>query len=110
MNETTAAIGLGVSAADEKKALARYAAVCWVSERVSEEHPGGCALQTAVAEVEGHEDVVHAARTDGEEPALDAGERREIANVAGAQMGLEDVDRFPYSPARIAASVAEIDP
>lgn len=50
MNETTAAIGLGVSAADEKKALARYAAVCWVSERVSKEHPAGCALQAAVAE------------------------------------------------------------
>jgi len=49
MNETTAAIGLGVSAADEKKALARYAAVCWVSERVSQEHPSGCALQTATA-------------------------------------------------------------
>ena len=50
MNETTAAIGLGVSAADEQKALARYAAVCWVSERVWQEHPSGCALQTAVAE------------------------------------------------------------
>jgi putative transposase len=50
MNETTAAIGLGVSVADEKKALARYAAVCWVSERVSKENPAGCALQTAVAE------------------------------------------------------------
>jgi transposase InsO family protein len=31
--------GLGVPEADQKKALARYAAVCWVSERVSEEHP-----------------------------------------------------------------------
>jgi hypothetical protein len=50
MNKTTAAIGLGVSAADEKKALARYAAVCWVSERVSKDNPVGCALQTAVAE------------------------------------------------------------
>ena len=50
MNETTAAIGLGVSVADEKKALARYAAVCWVSERVSKENPTGCALQAAVAE------------------------------------------------------------
>jgi transposase InsO family protein len=49
MNETTAAIGLDVSVADEKKALARYAAVCWVSERVSKENPSGCALQTAVA-------------------------------------------------------------
>jgi transposase InsO family protein len=50
MNDTTAKIGLGVSVADEKKALARYAAVCWVSERVSKENPSGCALQTAVAE------------------------------------------------------------
>ena len=50
MNEITGQIGLGVSDADEKKALARYAAVCWVSERVSSEHPSGCALQTAVAE------------------------------------------------------------
>ncbi len=50
MNETTAAIGLGVSSADEKKALARYAAVCWVSERVSTENPSGCALQTATVE------------------------------------------------------------
>ena len=50
MNETMPAIGLGVSVADEKKALARYAAVCWVSERVSKENPAGCALQTAVAE------------------------------------------------------------
>lgn len=48
--DTTPAIGLGVSAADEKKALARYAAVCWVSDRVSKEHPGRRALQTAVAE------------------------------------------------------------
>jgi putative transposase len=50
MNESTPAVGLGVSVADEKKALARYAAVCWVSERVSQENPAGCALQTAVAE------------------------------------------------------------
>ena len=50
MNETIPAIGLGVSVADENKALARYAAVCWVSERVSKENPAGCALQTAVAE------------------------------------------------------------
>ena len=50
MNETTPVVGLGVSVADEKKALARYAAVCWVSERVSKENPNGCALQTAVAE------------------------------------------------------------
>lgn len=42
--------GLGVSEADQKKALARYAAVCWVSERVSEEHPVGWTLQTATAE------------------------------------------------------------
>lgn len=50
MKENTSEIGLGVSVADEKKALARYAAVCWVSERVSKENPTGCALQTAVAE------------------------------------------------------------
>ena len=50
MNETTAEIGLGVSVADEKKALARYAAVCWVSDRVSEENPARCALQAATAE------------------------------------------------------------
>jgi hypothetical protein len=42
--------GLGVPEADQKKALARYAAVCWVSERVSEEHPLGWTLQTATAE------------------------------------------------------------
>jgi transposase InsO family protein len=41
---------LGVPEADQKKALARYAAVCWVSERVSEEHPGGWTVQTATAE------------------------------------------------------------
>ena len=50
MQDTTAAIGLGVSSADEKKALARYAAVCWVSDRVSAESPASCALQTATAE------------------------------------------------------------
>ena len=50
MNDTTREIGLGVSAADERKALARYAAVCWVNDRVSKENPAGCALQTAVAE------------------------------------------------------------
>ena len=42
--------GLGVPEADQKKALARYAAVCWVSERVSEEHPVGWTLQTSTAE------------------------------------------------------------
>ena len=41
--------GLGVSSADQKKALARYAAVCWVSERVSEEHPR-LGLQSATLE------------------------------------------------------------
>ena len=50
MNDITAAIGLGVSVADEKKALARYAAVCWVGDRVSEENPARCALQAATAE------------------------------------------------------------
>jgi len=42
--------GLGVPEADQKKALARYAAVCWVSERVSEEHPCGRTLQTATSQ------------------------------------------------------------
>jgi len=42
--------GLGVPEADQKKALARYAAVCWVSERVSEECPSRRTLQTAIAE------------------------------------------------------------
>lgn len=42
--------GLGVSEADQKKALARYAAVCWVSERVSKDDPSGWTLQTATAE------------------------------------------------------------
>ena len=42
--------GLGVSAADQKKALARYAAVCWVNERVSKGNPNGQALQTATME------------------------------------------------------------
>ena len=42
--------GLGVPEADQKLALARYAAVCWVSERVSEEHPTRWTLQTAIAE------------------------------------------------------------
>lgn len=50
MNETISENGLGVSGADQKKALARYAAVCWVSERVSKENPSCCALQTATAE------------------------------------------------------------
>lgn len=42
--------GLDVSSADQKKALARYAAVCWVSERVSEEHPNRLGLQSATLE------------------------------------------------------------
>ena len=42
--------GLGVPEADQKKALARYAAVCWVSERVSEEHPCRRTLQSATCE------------------------------------------------------------
>ena len=50
MKEKTHQNGLGVPEADQKKALARYAAVCWVSERVSEEHPAGWTLQTSTAE------------------------------------------------------------
>jgi putative transposase len=50
MNDITSTIGLGVSAADEKKALARYAAVCWVNERVSQENPARGTLQAATAE------------------------------------------------------------
>jgi putative transposase len=42
--------GLGVPEADQKKALARYAAVCWVSERVSEEHSAGWTVQAATTE------------------------------------------------------------
>ncbi|MBL7076702.1 MAG: DDE-type integrase/transposase/recombinase [Kiritimatiellae bacterium] len=42
--------GLGVSEADQKRALARYAAVCWVSERASKDDPSGWTLQTATAE------------------------------------------------------------
>ena len=50
MKDKTHQNGLGVPEADQRKALARYAAVCWVSERVSEEHPGGWTVQTATAE------------------------------------------------------------
>jgi putative transposase len=50
MNTTHQKKGLGVSEADQKKALARYAAVCWVSERVSEEHPNRLGLQSATVE------------------------------------------------------------
>lgn len=41
---------LGVSEADQKKALARYAAVCWVGERVSNENPDRTGLQPAAVE------------------------------------------------------------
>lgn len=50
MKDKTSQNGLGVPEADQKKALARYAAVCWVSERVSEEHPCTRTLQTATSE------------------------------------------------------------
>jgi len=50
MTDKASQNGLGVPEAEQKKALARYAAVCWVSERVSEEHPGGWTLQAATAE------------------------------------------------------------
>jgi transposase InsO family protein len=50
MKDKTHQKGLGVPEADQKKALARYTAVCWVSERVSEESPNRCALQTVIAE------------------------------------------------------------
>jgi len=50
MNTTHQKSGLGVSEADQKKALARYTAVCWVNERVSEGNPNGRALQTATME------------------------------------------------------------
>jgi len=42
--------GLGVPEADQNKALARYAAVCWVTERVCQEHPSRWTLHTATAE------------------------------------------------------------
>lgn len=42
--------GLGVPEADQNKALARFAAVCWVNERVDEEDPSGRTLQTATSE------------------------------------------------------------
>lgn len=50
MDEIASQIGLDVPAAAERKALARYAAVCWVNDRVGEDNPSGCALQTAVAQ------------------------------------------------------------
>jgi putative transposase len=50
MNTTNQKNGLGASEADQKKALARYAAVCWVNERVSEENPHSRILQTALTE------------------------------------------------------------
>ena len=50
MKDTAVQNGLGVPEADQKKALARYAAVCWVSERVSEEHPAGRTVQTVTAQ------------------------------------------------------------
>lgn len=50
MNTTHQKSGLDVSEADQKKALARYAAVCWVNERVSKGNPDGRALQTATME------------------------------------------------------------
>jgi len=50
MKHKTVQNGLGVPEADQKKALARYAAVCWVSERVSEGHPSVRTLQTVTSE------------------------------------------------------------
>ena len=50
MNTTHQKNGLDVPVANQKKALARYAAVCWVNERVSQENPDGRALQTAIME------------------------------------------------------------
>jgi len=50
MNTTHQKNGLDAPVADQKKALARYAAVCWVNERVSQENPDGRALQTAIME------------------------------------------------------------
>lgn len=50
MNDKAPQNGLGVPEADQKKALARYAAVCWVSNRVSEGAPDGRTLQVAIVE------------------------------------------------------------
>jgi putative transposase len=50
MKDKSSQDGLGVPEADQKKALARYAAVCWVSERVSGESPSVRTLQTATSE------------------------------------------------------------
>ena len=50
MKHKTSQNGLGVPEADQKKALARYAAVCWLSERVSGEHPSVRTVQTATSE------------------------------------------------------------
>jgi len=50
MKEKPSENGLGVSEAEQKKALARYAAVCWVSERVSEQDPCVGTLQTVISQ------------------------------------------------------------